>query len=427
VNRSSSLRALIAVAAAAVVPLALMVPVVQGAGGGSTPQALGYNPTRAGGQPVPTVPATVSEAVDEWAEYQGQTSCTPAAKPGALKLAAVLRATYGPADIGISRDCGDGGQSEHKEGRALDWMLSYKKPAERAKVEAFLWWLMKPDAAGNAGANARRLGVMYIGWHDRIWRSYAPQNGWTELKGCYSTPSASYDTYCHRDHAHLTLSWDAAAGRTSFWDNTAELRETCDEPSVGAVAQKTGPGTAVTPVKSWLALATGRGVGSSCCRLWDPRQPVGTPAGAVVTRIIGGPVASARHHHRRHRAGPPTCAPTWPRWFNRRPHQADSTRPHPAPPQTRRRLRPLDIDLVRGGAVPGTPIVPGSKNAAVTQRAKALLARPGSPPGITAGTAAFAPTAARRSGDPGLPSEPALGKAADIGPDVRHPHLIAKR
>ena len=232
-----------------------------------------YVPRRAAGQPVPAAPADLPAGLESFADYQGQAECTPGAKPGSLRLAALLRDTYGPADIGIDRDCADGGQSEHKEGRALDWMLSYQVPAQKAKVEAFLWWLLKPDTEGNPAAMARRLGVMYLGWHDRIWKSYAADNGWTELKGCYSKQTPADDTYCHRDHLHISLSWDAAAARTSFWDLSAETLAACPEPDGVASDPKTplaATVTALAPV-TLASTRTGAGVASGPCRLESDR------------------------------------------------------------------------------------------------------------------------------------------------------------
>ena len=73
-----------------------------------------YQPKLAPGQPVPTVARTLPVDLDHAPEYQGQRACSPTAKPGAVKLRDLLRATYGVADIWIERDCGVGGQSEHK-------------------------------------------------------------------------------------------------------------------------------------------------------------------------------------------------------------------------------------------------------------------------------------------------------------------------
>jgi hypothetical protein len=172
-------------------------------------------------------------AIENYADYMGQTLCSPTAKAGTQRLANLLRATYGYSDIGISRSCGDGGVSEHKEGRALDWMVSHRVKAQKQAAKSFLAWLLAPDADGNPAAMARRLGVMYIGWNNRMWRSYDPTrgtNGWDDLKGCLSTASLKdrgYDTYCHRNHVHLSLSWDGADGRTSFWTGKAMLTPDC--------------------------------------------------------------------------------------------------------------------------------------------------------------------------------------------------------
>lgn len=148
--------------------------------------------------------------------YEGQTGCDSTPKPGALYFAALIRATYGSEQsIGIPRGCEVGGRSEHKEGRAVDWMIDVRDPAERAKAEAFLNWLLGPDQAGRPHGHAMQLGVMYIGWHDRMWRGYRPEVGWTELKSCFSTPDPKYDNHCHRNHIHISLTWAGSASATA--------------------------------------------------------------------------------------------------------------------------------------------------------------------------------------------------------------------
>ena len=147
--------------------------------------------------------------------YDGQSSCDPSPKPGAMRLDQIIKATYGASEyVGISRGCDVGGRSEHKEGRAVDWMVDVRKPEERAKAEAFLNWLLGPDAAGRVHGNADMLGVMYIGWHDRMWRGYKSGQGWAELKGCFSKSEKTYDNHCHRNHIHISLTRAGAAGST---------------------------------------------------------------------------------------------------------------------------------------------------------------------------------------------------------------------
>ncbi len=241
-------------------------------------------------------PATprFTTAADAPADYQGQVLCSPAPKPGTLKLAALLTRTYGRYSIGISRPCTEGGQSEHKEGRALDWMVNGKVPAQRAKAVAFLSWLLAPDSSGDTAAMARRMGVMYIGWNNRIWRSYGG-GGWAELKGCLTDPrkkASSYDTYCHRNHVHVSMSWDGAAGLTSFWDGTP-VPASCQGPWDSAPAQA-ATSVQLIPVRSVRVLDTrsGLGTGGSPCRLVAPRWPGDATSVAVPVTGVGDVPAS---------------------------------------------------------------------------------------------------------------------------------------
>ena len=94
--------------------------------------------------------------------YEGQSVCDPTPKPGAVAMADTIKAVYGADQvIGIPRGCDIGGRSEHKEGRAVDWMVDIRVPAERAMAEAYLNWLLGPDQAGRMHGHAFQLGVMY--------------------------------------------------------------------------------------------------------------------------------------------------------------------------------------------------------------------------------------------------------------------------
>ena len=76
-------------------------------------------------------------------------------------------------------------------------------------------FLLATDKWGNKFANARRMGLMYMIWNNKMWGSWSGK--WEEYNGCFSTPQPSMDTACHRDHMHFSLSWNGAIGRTSFW------------------------------------------------------------------------------------------------------------------------------------------------------------------------------------------------------------------
>jgi hypothetical protein len=226
---------------------------------------------------LPPGPATRSftAAIEPYAEYNGQTLCDPTSKPGLLDLAALLKKTYGSYGAGIVRSCSDGGVSEHKEGRALDWMVSKRVPEQKKAAKAFLKWLLATDQFGNEDAMARRLGVMYIGWNNRMWRSYDPtrgKNGWDDLKTCTTNPAMKakgYDTYCHRNHIHLSFSWDGADGATSFWTGKALTTPDCSPRSAPYAVASAG-----SPADPELLLDTSTGHGTSTgapCRLAVPR------------------------------------------------------------------------------------------------------------------------------------------------------------
>jgi len=246
--------------------------------------------------PPPALPANLPVEVDPLPGYQGQYICDPAPKPGSEKLAALIRATYvNSSSIWIPRDCSQGGRSEHKEGRALDWMINQRIPEQNAQAESFLNWLLATDDNGNQFAMARRLGVMYIGWGDEIWESYTGR--WTELKGCYSTQESGYDTYCHRDHIHISLSWDGAAAQTSFWGGDPTPAPFCPATRTPSpTPMEPGAGLDYLPVAPERILDTrsGQGIHGQPCRLaarssGGPGTPVvldianrkGVPAGAV--------------------------------------------------------------------------------------------------------------------------------------------------
>jgi hypothetical protein len=175
--------------------------------------------TAAGVVPIPKVPAGLPAGIEPLATYVRQVACDPTAKPGTVKLGRLLTATYPGTTAGVERSCGGGpnASSEHFEGRALDWMDSVRDPRQAAQAAVVLRWLLAPDSRGNGYAYARRLGVMYLIWNNRIWSAGDPRAGWQPYQDCARHPEPSYDTNCHRNHIHFSLSWAGAMGRTSFW------------------------------------------------------------------------------------------------------------------------------------------------------------------------------------------------------------------
>lgn len=156
-----------------------------------------------GGRIAPTTP-TFGASVDKLASYVGQSTCDPTAKPGVKAFRDLILKTYPcTASYGITRACSSGGKSEHKEGRAWDWKLSYPHPA----ADSVIKWLLATDKHGNKYAMARRVGLMYMIWNRRIWSAYRAEQGWRTYTG--SNP--------HTDHIHFSFSWAGARKQTSFW------------------------------------------------------------------------------------------------------------------------------------------------------------------------------------------------------------------
>ena len=99
----------------------------------------------------PTPPATYTAAIEAYAAYSPQTTCSPTAKPGVVAFRDQLLRTYSwTRSLGIVRGCDVGGRSEHKEGRAFDWGVSASRTRDVAAVNDLLAWLFRTDRHGKA-------------------------------------------------------------------------------------------------------------------------------------------------------------------------------------------------------------------------------------------------------------------------------------
>ena len=163
-------------------------------------------------------------AIDRFAAYDGQTTCGPTPRPGAVNLGDLLERTYPvTSSLGTVRACSVGGRSEHKEGRAFDWAVKVGVPSQRAMAEEFLTWLLATDEHGNPAAMARRLGIMYMIWNRQIWKAYDADKGWQAYTG--ASP--------HTEHIHFSLSRDGGNARTSWYVPIPEPAPTTPAPGLG--------------------------------------------------------------------------------------------------------------------------------------------------------------------------------------------------
>ena len=240
---------------------------------------LGTGATAVAATPKP--PQTITPlALDASTGYQPQSTCSTSAKPGTSALLDLLIATWGGSSSGISRSCATGDTSEHKEGRALDWHMSVYNATQKKNVDAAMAWM-----TANNGEVALRLGVMYIMWNQQIWSVYYPEMGWRTFADRGS------DTQNHKDHVHISMTWDGAMKQTSWWTGvpvttpvtSGKCQSTC-LPTVPRAAT-TGFPHVSTPLPFMPAPSSFANIGGSPIVGYVLTAVPGTwvPAGATVT------------------------------------------------------------------------------------------------------------------------------------------------
>lgn len=144
-------------------------------------------------------PKAAPKTLDAVPLYQPQNMCNPVETPGITKLKELVLSTYEIGGAGNTvRTCIEG-VSEHADGRAWDWMVNVKNPKEKAAAADFLAWVTR-----NGGENARRLGIQYVIYNQKIWGAYRAKDGWRK-------------SYGHEDHVHVSMTWNGARGNVSFW------------------------------------------------------------------------------------------------------------------------------------------------------------------------------------------------------------------
>ncbi len=158
-----------------------------------------------------TSPRKWRGALDDPATYQMQQACVATPSRGIVKLRDLALATYhrGGSSPATPRACTSGSTSEHKDGRAWDWMLNVHNRADKHAAADFLAWITGPGPSGEPGEMARRLGIMYVIYNHKSWAAY--RGSWQRYTG--SDP--------HTSHIHISLSWNGARAHTSFWTGHA--------------------------------------------------------------------------------------------------------------------------------------------------------------------------------------------------------------
>jgi hypothetical protein len=153
--------------------------------------------------------------------YDPATHCSPKPRPGMLALQAWLEENVRGVFWGSYR-CEMWGKDEaslHAENRAIDWHLDAAVAADRRVAQGLIDLLLAPDAAGNAQALARRMGVEELIWDCEYWG--AGMSDFLPYRPCYGKRGKLRKnvnrTAAHRDHIHIGMTKAGAAGKTSFW------------------------------------------------------------------------------------------------------------------------------------------------------------------------------------------------------------------
>ncbi|MFJ8039657.1 hypothetical protein ACIRBX_03965 [Kitasatospora sp. NPDC096147] len=219
-------------------------------------------------------PAGAEPAIDGYQPYVAARNCTDSAyaKPGVVEFKDVLISRMGGSNGGIVACSG----YEHMEGRALDWMNNASVPAEAARVQKVLDWMLATDADGNAHAMARRLGIAYVIWNERVINLYDSDKSWKTYT-CDGSAGG-----CHRNHVHFAFSWAGANRQTSWF--TADPRPAYWYPDhTGPVVpadHRTSAATVYNPAtRTFDVFATGTD-GALKHTWWDPATGFGAWASA---------------------------------------------------------------------------------------------------------------------------------------------------
>ncbi len=203
-------------------------------------------------------PQAAKLPVEPYASYQPQTHCSPKAKAGTTYLGQWLVRTYGGRFGGIGRSCAGHSTSEHKEGRAFDWMLDVRRPADRARVKRFLKEAFGAGPSGEPAELARRMGIMYVIWNDRMYAAYRGFRATPYVNSACRSKRTCSKTLRHRDHVHISLTRAGAKARTSWY--VGRVRG-ATVPPAPASTPTPAPGPSPTGPTDWHGDGPGDGSG----------------------------------------------------------------------------------------------------------------------------------------------------------------------
>jgi hypothetical protein len=174
--------------------------------------------------PMPHNPADrLADSPIENYRYDHAKRCTRSPRAGTVGLQRWLSAHARGQSWGIMRceKLSRRNYSLHSEGRALDWHLDARVPADKRSAMNLIEMLLESDRDGNKAALARRLGVQGIIFNCRQWFGYG--DSLDKYSYCFNRQGKRRKhlnrTEAHMDHVHIELNWPGARMRTSFWQS----------------------------------------------------------------------------------------------------------------------------------------------------------------------------------------------------------------
>ena len=182
----------------------------------------------------------------------------------------------------------------------MDWAVNVNSAAQRAAADDFLTWLLATDVHGNAHANLRRLGIMYVIWDRRVFKAYRAQDGWKPTRAPPRTPTTSTSRCPGPAHAGRPRGGAGfpAPATAAFWPTgavsaaTSRFSARCPHPN--------SPSPAASPRTSPAGGSTGPPA-PGVTRCWAPSWS-DTPSWTAPRHRWASPSPT--------RAGPGTAAPT---------------------------------------------------------------------------------------------------------------------
>ena len=265
------------------------VPKESGEPPATTDEAAATGDAAAALQAVPRPPTKALPAVlDATPGWQPTYSCDPNDKPGMVAFAKLVATHYDRPRYYTSRRCLTGGNSQHYEGRAMDWSMNAFNASDKAVGDAVATWL-----TANNGEMARRFGIMSVIWNRKSWYAYSP-GSWRTYTGV--SP--------HTDHLHISFTWDGAMKRTSWWTGTPVTKVdhgTCRVYALQYAPRYTGRRTTPCPTSLPTAPATTYPVvlpGARSGTVSTAQAHLGL-TGTAVDGLFGGGTLSRLLNHQR--------------------------------------------------------------------------------------------------------------------------------